>query len=105
MVNNFQTDLTTLIGKCECAIRRGTTSYPDKLNALQEQLVAAQDASDRTSREEQLRTAIHFYVEHIPEDARQSNLAPLTEAFEQIDSLLETDDNEERPGAGMVAGD
>ena len=96
----LQTRVTALVAKCECAIRRGAAAEPDKLHTLQRQLVAARDEPSRERAEDRLRTALRFYAEHVPQEARRTDLAELTAELERLAASLDAEFED-----GIVAGD
>lgn len=105
MPADCQPPLTKLIAECECAIRRGTTSHPEHLHTLQQQLVAAQDAPTISRTEQRLHDAQQYYVDQIPQDIRQTDLASLTNAFQHATAQLTTPDEREEPRTETSADD
>lgn len=105
MTTECQPDISTLIGKCECAIRRGTTPNLEELQTLQQHLVMAQDAPDQIRTEEQLKTAMNYYVGEIPADVRRSELALFTDAFKRTCESLSVDERSRDVSSDTAADD
>lgn len=92
MPTNRETDLTTLIAKCECAIRRGDVPHLETLHTIQQHLVTARDAREQAQTEANLRAAMDCYYQHIPATERKTTFDTLTEHFEQIQSQFDVSD-------------